>query len=62
MIATEFDPSNEDVKWAFEGDQIVHIASGMAVDIAAADTGTGARVITWEKHDGDNQKWKLEYQ
>merc|ERR1719309_1457417 len=45
-------------QWSAD-DQLVSNSTGMAMDISGKSDADGAPVITWSKHDGDNQKWEI---
>jgi len=48
--------------WGFSEDTLVNFARpDICLDIKNSDDSDGAKVIAWEYHGNDNQKWKREY-
>ncbi|GIQ88941.1 hypothetical protein KIPB_011297, partial [Kipferlia bialata] len=53
---------NPNQVWLFDGNAVVGTAGGGRVlDIAGNKKGTGASLIVWDRHDGANQRWTVEY-
>ncbi|KAJ3666688.1 hypothetical protein Zmor_002122 [Zophobas morio] len=50
-------------QWYVNSDNtIVSIKGNLALDISGGNQQPGTNVIAWEKHGGDNQKFRIEYQ
>lgn len=48
--------------WGFSEDTLVNFArNDICLDIKGSDDSDGAKVIAWEYHGNDNQKWHREY-